>query len=214
MPSEVVAVPPSAGDRVIVPFGLVTVPPGRSTFVPPGNVTVLPPGGINASTYTEHVAVKLPIVAVTIVIPALLVFAVIVPEVTVATELSLMLHVTSLLVAFDGTTVAVSFSFEPDVRVIEVLSNVNPATATGWTVTTQKSVILPSAIAVILTVPALPVLFAMTTPELTVANVLSLVLHVTFLFVAYHGLIVAVSIKLPPDASVAFFGATSIEATE
>jgi hypothetical protein len=138
--------------------------------------------------------------------------AVTTPFVTVAIELSLVLQTTTWSVAFAGKTVADKVSLVPEKIAIEEIFKTTPVTSTGDMVTTHVPE-RPPAAAVIVTLPALPVLFAVTIPFVTVANVLSLVLHVTSLLVAFDGETAAVRVVLAPDARVAVLRSKSTEVT-
>ena len=90
--------------------------------------------GLATVTVTVQVAVKVPFVlsfaaAVMVVVPALT--AVTTPFVTVATAVFLLLQVTVLFAALAGVTVAVRVSLPPTVRLVDVLFNDTPVTATG-----------------------------------------------------------------------------------
>ena len=64
------------------------------------------------------------------------------------------------------------------------------------TVTVHVAVLLPSTVLTVIV--AVPAAIAVTTPPSTVTTLLSLVDHVTFLFVALLGLIVATKVSVPP----------------
>ena len=102
-----------------------------------------------------------------------------------------------MLVALLGLTVAVSFELPPTVNFKVLLLKVTPVTLTSVTLTVHSAVYFPSlVVTVIVTVPAF---LAVTLPfSSTVAIVLSLLDHVTPLFVASLGLTVAVNLELPP----------------
>ena len=99
--------------------------------------SVIPVTGTTESsvTFTVQVAVWLPsfVVAVIVALPAPNAFTT--PLVTVATVLSLLDHVTSLLAALDGDTVAVSVSDAPCSSDRLVLFRVTPDTCTTESVT-------------------------------------------------------------------------------
>ena len=94
-------------------------------------------------------------------------------------------------------------------------SRVTPVTDTvaGFTVTVQVSVWFPSAVTVITAVPA-PT--AVTTPLFTVATWSLLVVHVTFLFVAFSGATVAlrVSVVVSPIVRLAVFSSRVTPVTD
>ena len=115
--------------------------------------------------------------------------AVTTPEVeTVATDVLLEDHVTALLVAFDGETVAARVAVLPSSRLNEVLSNDTPVTETVafLTVTEQEAVLFPSC--VVQVTVAEPAALAVTVPsEATVATEVLLEAHETAVFVALLG---------------------------
>ena len=150
-----------------------------------------------------QVAVLLPSteVAVMVAVPAAM--AVTKPEeLTLATFVSLDVHVTFLSVASAGETVAVSWKVPPAVSDSALELSETPVTETVavWTVMVQVAVLLPSTeVAVIVAVPAA---MAVTKPdELTLATDVLLLVHVTFLLVAFVGATVAVSWNVPPSVS-------------
>ena len=115
-------------------------------------------------------------------------------ELTVATAGLPDTHVTFLLVAFDGVTVAVSWKLLPGAMVLDDSSNVIPVTETieDVTVTAQVACLFPSTVATVMV--AVPALLAVTKPdELTDATFALFDVHVTFLLVAFDGVTVAVS---------------------
>jgi hypothetical protein len=123
-------------------------------------------------------------------------------ELTVATLVLLLLHVTVLFVALVGATVAVNCCVPPTAIDALVGDIVTPVTATvdEVTVTAQVAVLEPSwVVTVIVAVPAaLPV----TKPDvLTVAIAVLLLVQVTVLFVAFAGATVAVSCVVPFTAT-------------
>ncbi len=148
---------------------------------------------VEAFTVTEQVAVLPPsaVLAVIVAVPAF--FAVTSPsEDTVATEVLLDVHVTSLLDALEGLTVAVNHVVSPTVMERLEGESVTLVTGTDFTVTEQEAVLLPSAVVTVIL--AVPILFAVTVPsEATEATSGLLDVHVTSLFVAFEGLTVAVS---------------------
>lgn len=151
-------------------------------------------------TVTEQVAVLLPseVLTVTTVVPTF--FAVTSPlEVTEATDVLPTVQITSLLVAFDGETVATKDAVLPTWRVNEEVFRDTPVTETveAFTVTEQVAVLPPSVVlAVIVAVPAF---FAVTSPsEDTVATEVLLDVHVTSLLDALEGLTVAVNHVVSP----------------
>ena len=126
--------------------------------------------------------------------------AVTTPLFTVATALLSVLHVTDLLSALDGDTVAVRVVVAPLlVSVAEVLFRLTELTETGFgvtgtgmfTVTLQVAVLPPSAVFTVMLAVPLPT--AVITPLFTVATAPLSLAHVTTLFVALDGATVAVS---------------------
>ena len=117
---------------------------------------------------------------------------------TVATLVSLLVHVTFLLVTFAGVTVAVSVTvWLAALNEWDVLFRVMPVAGTGIeTVTVQVAErFVPSAVVAVMV--AVPSATAVTTPVLlTVATLVSLLVHVTFLLVAFVGVPVAVSVTV------------------
>ena len=126
---------------------------------------------------------------------------------TVATLVLLLDHSTALLVAVAGATTAVNFNVLPTegsgnddpVGVIDT-----PVTLIlGLTVTTQVPVMpLPSAaVAVMVAVPR-PDVTAVTTPSADTVAILELLLvHVTFLLVAFAGEMITISASVSPAFS-------------
>jgi hypothetical protein len=84
--------------------------------------------------------------------------------------------------------------------VVDDLFRDTPVTATlaaaGVTVTEHVAVLLPSTVVTVITV--LPADTAVTVPLDTVATAGALLLHVTLLFVALEGVMVALRVSLPP----------------
>ena len=148
---------------------------------------------VEAFTVTEQVAVLPPsaVLAVIVAVPAF--FAVTSPsEDTVATEVLLDVHVTSLLDALEGLIVADNQVDSPTVKERLEGESVTPVTETAFTVTEQEAVLLPSAVVTVIL--AVPILFAVTVPsEATVATSGLFDVQVTSLLVAFEGLTVAIS---------------------
>ena len=123
---------------------------------------------------------------------------------TVATEVLSLDHVTVLLVAVDGLTVAVILKVSPTEIVFEVGLTLTPVTATvPVTVTLQVAVFPPSAVVTVIV--AVPAFTPVRTPLLLSLNLaieVSLLVHVTFLSVASEGVIFAVSVTVLPIATV------------
>ena len=113
------------------------------------------------------------------------------------------LHVTFLLSALSGFTVAVNVSVSPSVRVSSVLSRVTSVTPTAlaFTVTLQVAVFPPSSVVTVTT--ASPAFTAVTLPApSTVATSVLSELHATFLLSALSGFTVAVSVSASPSVRV------------
>src|SRR4051812_45342482 len=92
-------------------------------------------------------------------------------ELTVATDALLVLHVTFLLVAFDGATVAVSCCVALTFSVADVGDTVTPVTATLVVVTVIALVAVLPPSTVVTVMVALPADTPLTSPdELTVAT--------------------------------------------
>jgi hypothetical protein len=123
-----------------------------------------------------------------------------VPADTVAKFALLVVHVTLLLVALEGVTVAVRVPVAPTEVSVRVAGEmVMPVTGTVMvTVTAQVAVLPPSAVVAVIV--ALPAATAVTRPvvELTVATAVLLELQVTVLLVAFVGVIEAVSVEVWP----------------
>ena len=111
------------------------------------------------------------VVTVIIALPAAR--AVITPLFTVATEVFEVLHVTFLLVAFNGAIVAVSCSSLPVVIVMLLRFKVTSVTLTGSTVTVHEALSPFDAVAVTTTLPLLPYFLQLR------LNRLKVVTHVT-----------------------------------
>jgi hypothetical protein len=91
------------------------------------------------------------------------------------------------------------------------LENVTAVVA-ALTVTAQVAVLLPSCVVTVMV--ALPAATAVTVPPDTVATEVALLLHVTFLFVALEGAMVAVSVSVLPTVRlvVVLFNVTPVTA--
>ena len=183
----------SLGSTVAVSFSL---PFTSSVIADLFNVTLVT-GFVGALTVTSHAAVLLPSAVVTVMVALPAFTAVTVPSATVATCSLLLLHVTVWLVAFAGSTVAVSFSLPPSASVNSVLVNVTPVTGTvcgAFTVTLHSAVLPPSAVAVMVAVPAA---LAVTLPLLSTSAISGLSLfHATVFVVASSGFTVSLSFTL------------------
>ncbi len=126
---------------------------------------------------------------------------------TDAIAASLLLHVTSLLDAFSGNTVAVNRTVSPSFSFSFVLFKVIPLTlifssSFFFTVISQLALTpLPFLASAVIT--ALPGFWAVTRPvPSTVATPATELLHSISLFVASDGLTVAVSFNVSPSVSV------------
>ena len=116
---------------------------------------------------------------------------------TVATLVLLLVHVTVLLLVSLGVTVATNVSVVPASRVVDDLFKEIPV-ANLLTVTVHVAflLVLPVAVAVIVTVPTA---LGVTTPSvLTVATLVLLLDHVTPVFEAFDGVIVATRVSVLP----------------
>ena len=139
------------------------------------------------------------VVTVIVVVPAF--NAVTLPSATIATEVSLLVQVTFLFVAFSGVMFANNVSISPSNKVAEFLSI--DIFSTGYifslTVTLQVAVLPPSSVVTVIVV--VPGLSAITTPSFTVATAVLLLLQVTFLLVAFSGFIVTVKVVVSPSVN-------------
>src|SRR5690554_4201107 len=117
------------------------------------------------------------------------------PPSTVASVSSDDVHVTSLFVASNGNTVAVSVISSPIKPAASPLIKTDSTSITTADISMSCVASMPSAVAVIVTVPTSS---NVTMPPLTVASVSSDDVHVTSLFVASNGNTVAVSVISSP----------------
>jgi hypothetical protein len=146
-------------------------------------------------TVTLQVAVFPPstVVAKMVAVPALTPVTTPVVLFIVAIEVSLLVHVTLLLVASAGSTAAVSVMvlFTPTVRFVAViLTPVTGLFAASSTSTVQAAVFPPSSVLTVMV--TLPFFLPVTTPLLFTVAIASLLLfQITFLLVASDGSIVA-----------------------
>ena len=146
------------------------------------------------------------VLAVIVVFPAFLA-VIFPPDVTVATAVLEDVHVTVLFVVFDGAIVAISVNVVFVVMTPDVLFSVmeDALTVAALTVTLQVCFFL---LAVCTVMTAVPGLIPLTTPFLlTVAIFVLEDVHASALFVAFFGVIVAVSVNVFPtttDAEVLF----------
>jgi hypothetical protein len=173
-------------------------------------------------TVTEQVAgtrPTTPLTGVTVIV----VFPVVTPVTspfseTVAMFGLLLLQLTFLLVALAGKTVSVNFPFAPTAMYKVGLSRDIPLTGTLplplVTVMSQVAVLLPFTVFTVIL--ALPAAMPKTVPfDDTVATWVLLLLHVTFLLVAFEGATVAVKVSEAPMAMLAdvLFKLTLVTAT-
>ena len=152
-------------------------------------------------TVTSQVAVLPPSSVFTVMVALPAFIAVTLPFDTEATELLLDDHVTFLFVALSGLTVAVRVSSSPSVRVADDLSNVTPVTGytLAFTVTSQVAALPPSSVLTVIV--ALPAFNAVTLPFDTEAMERLLLLHITVLFSASFGEIVATRVADSPSVN-------------
>jgi hypothetical protein len=111
-------------------------------------------------------------------------------------------HVTVLVVALSGDTVAVKLTLEPIALVVTVRFNLTLVGITATVILLLDDTLLPSvALAVMVTEPALT---PVTTPVVafTVAYEVLLLLHVTVLMVAFVGAMVAERVVVAPTPTV------------
>jgi hypothetical protein len=155
-------------------------------------------GDVIAFTVTLAVAVFPPSSVFTVIVAVPAELPVTTPtELTIATTVLLLDHLTALLVAFDGATIAVSVSEEPASIVNAVLPRLTPVTAMGVTVTLHIAAFPPSAVFAVIV--AVPTVFPVTTPPKSTVAIDELPLdHVTVLFSAFDGATVALSVALSP----------------
>ena len=153
------------------------------------------------ATVTVQVAVLSPAFAVMVAVPSA--FAVTVPPSTVAISGLSLVHVTVLSVALSGFTVAVRVAVFPafSSRVVWFSSTLCTGTVAGCPLTvTLQLALLPSAVAVMVAVPAA---LAVTLPLLSTSTISGLSLfQVTVLLVASSGFTVAVRVALSFTSSV------------
>ena len=161
-------------------------------------------------TVIELVAEKPPSTVVTVMVAEPAATAVTSPdELTVATELLLVDQFTFLFEAFDGATVAVNCCVAPTFTVADVGDTVTPVTGTLVVVTVIALVAVLPWSTVVTVIVADPCATAVTNPlALTVATPPLLVVHVTFLFVAFAGATAAVNCWVPPTLSEVDVGVT------
>ncbi len=131
-------------------------------------------------------------------------FAVTVPlDDTVATEVLLDDQVTSLLVAFEGLTVATSCEDSPSVNVIVVCESNTPVTEYTFSLTVTVHVAVLPWSEVLTVMIAVPTDFAVMVPsDDTAATEVLLDDQATSLLVAFDGLTVATSCEDSPSVNV------------
>jgi hypothetical protein len=163
-----------------------------------------------AATVTAQVAVLAPscVVAVIVAVPAAM--AVTKPEVfTIAMAVLPELHVTVLLVAFAGRTVAVNWLVPPATMEAVVGLTLTLVTAIGAAVTVMADVAVKLPYCVVAVIVEVPTATALTNPlELTVATEVLPELHITVLSVAVVGATVAVNWLVAPATIDAVTGLT------
>ena len=184
--------------------------------------TVTLVGTISSTSETVQAAALLPELVLTVIIAVPRAFLVTRPvEDTVATDALLLVHVTFLLVALAGSTVAVSCCVAPTLswtdegETVTLVGTILPVTS----VTVHVAVLPPEVVFTVIV--AVPRAFFVTTPvEDTVAIDVLLLDHVTLLSVALLGVIVAVSRCVAPIASctvdgviVTFVGSIALTVT-
>ena len=148
-------------------------------------------------TVTVQVAVLFPSTVLTVMVAEPPPTAVTLPLAsTVATEVLELVHVTFLFVASLGVIVAVSVCVDPFVKDMLVLFRLTPVTGTD-TVTVQVAVLFPSAVFTVMVAEPPPTAVTLPLASTVATEVLELV-HVTFLFVASLGVIVAVNVCVDP----------------
>jgi hypothetical protein len=152
-------------------------------------------------TVTVQAAVLPPSPVVTVIAADPTLTAVTIPACdTVATVSLPLLHVTFWFVALGGAIVAVRVSVPPTRMAVDVLFKVIPVTeiVMGLTDTVQAAILLPSSVLTVMVVD--PALTAVTNPSSdTVATPVLPLLHVTFLFVALAGAIIAYRVSVLPS---------------
>ncbi len=153
-----------------------------------------------ALTVTEHVAVFSPSTVFTVIVAVPTDLAVTKPEEeTVAIDVLLDDHVTDLLVALDGNTVAVRAKESPSVIEREVLSRLTLVTDTVFSLTVIEQVDFFPPSVVVTVIIADPAAFAVTSPvDETVATVVLFDDQETDLSVAFVGKTVAVKLCVSP----------------
>ena len=186
-----------ASEGVIVALSCL-VPPSSRTTTPSFRLTPVT-DIVAALTVTLQVASFPPSAVVTVIsaVPALT--ALTLPSAsTVATEGSLDFQLTALYVASEGVIVALSCLVPPSSRTTTPSFRLTPVTdiVAALTVTLQLASLPPSAFTVIVASPGdTAVTFPLWS---TVATAVLLLSHVTLLFVAVEGSIVAVRVSVLP----------------
>jgi hypothetical protein len=150
----------------------------------------------------------LPDAVVTVIVAVPVATGVTTPSVlTMATPVLLLDQVTFWFVAFDGVIVATRVSVAPPTAKVTLSwFRLTPFTATdaALIVTLHDAVLLPSAVVTVMV--AVPAATGVTTPLLTVATLVLVLDQVTFVLVAFEGVIVATRVPAdPPAAKVMLF---------
>ena len=140
------------------------------------------------------------IVALTVTVPAAVAFKVLPLMVAPVVPALRTLHVIVLFVALAGVTVPVSVSGVPAVAVAGTPAMFVTCIKESMTVTAQVAVLLPSAVETVIVV--VPARMGLTTPPLTVATAVLLLLQVRFLFEAFAGVTVAVMVLAEPPTFI------------
>ncbi|OQB00076.1 MAG: hypothetical protein BWY22_00187 [Bacteroidetes bacterium ADurb.Bin217] len=193
-PAVTVAIPASLVDQV-TPCGAlfgntaavnVVVPPTRIASVAGLTVT------LDTATSTTSTVIVVETVGfateVTVIVHVPIATELITPPDTVATDELLDAHVTDLLVAFVGSTVAVTVVLSPNVKVTSVWSTVIPVTGVAITLIVAVPTTVPSATLVAVIVTGLPIATPVTRPEVeTLATAALLDVHVTVLLFVSAG---------------------------
>ncbi len=180
----------------------VYVPSARSDAWAFANASSSSYGSCGDETVTVTDADLPPAVAVMVAVPAFEPAVTTPVPITLATLESELVHVTFRSVTFDGLTVAVSCTLAPDFRLSFPLRTPSPETDTDVTGTgasataTTTEAVLPTAVAVIVAVPAFT---AVILPSDTLATELFELVQETVLSVAFDGVTVAVNCTLAPD---------------
>ena len=182
------------GKTVAVSVSLAPISNVKDVLLSDTEVTSIISGAGSLTIILQIAVFPLLVLAVIVAAPAPT--AVILPFMTVTTDLSELVHVTDLSVALLGKTVAVSVSLSPISKVKDVLLSDTEVTsitsgAGSLTVTVQDAVLPLCASAVIVVVPSD---LAVTFPSLTAATEEFVLDHVMLLSVALLGETVTTSV--------------------